>query len=232
MGIENMAKDRYAISWNNFPAHLQNSHQDLFQHKLFADVTLVSDDMKQVSAHRTILCSASPIFKQLLTLSPIKSNPILFLKGIMYEDLESLLQFIYLGETKVYEQRIEEFCNLAEDFDLESANLSKNLVEGKERSSDESKEQEDIDTNAEEIQNENIECEEQMTCNDIDQNADEVSYVNVSQITVKEESELDENFENETMEISSKLDGAIKNLHVKFVARISLQNIHSKHISV
>lgn len=119
-----MTDDKYTIGWNNFQSHLQKSHKNLFNDKLFADVTLVSDDLKKVSAHKTILSNASSVFMQLLTITSNSSNSILYLKGIQYEDLEALLKFIYIGEAKVNEHRIEQFCKIAEDFDLDSANLS------------------------------------------------------------------------------------------------------------
>ena len=79
--------------------------------------------MVKIAAHKTILSSASTVFKQLLLMNESTTNhQILFLKGIKYEDLESLLQFIYLGESKVYESRIEWFVSASNDLGITKLN--------------------------------------------------------------------------------------------------------------
>ena len=113
-----MQEDKYLIGWNTFQGHLQETQKELYNEKHFADVTLVSDDMVQIKAHKTILSSASSVFKQLLMMNESTTNQILFLKGVKYEELESLLQFIYLGEANVYEHRIEVFISAAKDLDI------------------------------------------------------------------------------------------------------------------
>ena len=118
-----MHQDKYSIGWNTFQTHLQETHVELYKEKHFADVTLVSDDMVQVMAHRTVLSSASSVFKQLLMMNESTTNQILFLKGIKHQELESLLQFIYLGEAKVYENRIEMFVSISKDLGIKELNM-------------------------------------------------------------------------------------------------------------
>ena len=118
-----MHQDKYSIGWNTFQTHLQETHVELYKEKYFADVTLVSDDMVQVMAHRTVLSSASSVFKQLLMMNESTTNQILFLKGIKHQELESLLQFIYLGEAKVYENRIEMFVSISKDLGIKELNM-------------------------------------------------------------------------------------------------------------
>ena len=47
--------------------HLLYTSKELYKDKLFADVTLLSDDLIQMKAHKTVLSSASEFFKQLFT---------------------------------------------------------------------------------------------------------------------------------------------------------------------
>ena len=114
----------YSIEWSTFETHLTNTSKDLLIEDVFTDVTLVSDDMKTVRAHRIILSKASGVFKQLLELSP-SQTPLLFLKGISSANLNSILEFIYSGETKVPADRINEFMKAS--CGLEISELSTNM---------------------------------------------------------------------------------------------------------
>ena len=114
----------YSIEWRTYETHLSNTSKELLGEDVFTDVTLVSDDMKTVSAHRIILSKASGVLKQLLELIPSKS-PLLYLKGISSANLNSILEFIYTGETKVPAERINEFIKAS--CDLEISELSTNM---------------------------------------------------------------------------------------------------------
>ena len=117
-----MQQEKYTIEWNTFQNHLQETQKELYIQKHFVDVTLVSDDMVKFHAHRTILCGASSIFKQLLMMDPKSTNTTLFLKGIKHEELDSILQFIYLGEANVYENRFNLFVSASKELDIEELN--------------------------------------------------------------------------------------------------------------
>ena len=98
----------YNFQWNLFEFHLINSNRELYKEKHFADVTLVSEDMKKFKAHRTVLGTASTILKELFLAKPDQKITIL-LKGIMEQELAQVLKFVYLGEAVVDEDRIEHF---------------------------------------------------------------------------------------------------------------------------
>ena len=93
-------KDTYNIAWNTFQNHLNDRSKNLYYEKLFTDVTLVSDDMVQFQAHRTVLSTASPTFMKLLMINT-SANSVFYLKGVHHLELEAILQFIYLGEASV-----------------------------------------------------------------------------------------------------------------------------------
>ena len=109
---------KYQIKWNSFPDYLAESNKNLYDEKEFADVTLVSDDLTEVEAHKTVLSNASTLLKKLLKIKSV-NHPILFLRGINGKDLESIVQFIYLGETIIHEDRIQEFANIAENLKIQ-----------------------------------------------------------------------------------------------------------------
>ena len=59
---------------------------------------MVSEEGKYFSAHRNILASVSPVLGRILLGLPREQFPVIFLKDVKGEDLESLLHFIYNGE--------------------------------------------------------------------------------------------------------------------------------------
>ena len=91
----------------------------------FTDVTLVTDDKKTIKAHRNILSACSPVFKNILQMEINKIHPVIYLRGIQYSEIESILQFIYLGEAKFYEERMNEFLSVSKNLEIQE--LSKDV---------------------------------------------------------------------------------------------------------
>ena len=83
--------------WEFFSPNLSSSLSDGFKDHSFSDVTLVSDDKIPFFAHKYVLSASSPVFKTVL-LNKSQSNPLIYLRGVIHQELESILQFIYLGE--------------------------------------------------------------------------------------------------------------------------------------
>ena len=81
----------------------------------FADVTLGTDDKQQIRAHRNILSACSPVFKSILQIDSKNAYPVLYLRGIQYSEMESIMQFIYLGEARLYEERMSEFLTFSKN---------------------------------------------------------------------------------------------------------------------
>ena len=102
------ADTAYNFKWNLFEFHLINSHRELYKEKHFADVTLVSEDMKKFQAHKTVLGTASTVLKDLFLAKPDHKITIL-LKGILSQELAQILKFIYLGEAVVDVVRLDQF---------------------------------------------------------------------------------------------------------------------------
>ena len=107
------------MKWNSFESHLLASQKELYFTKQFSDVTLVSDDLVEFLAHKTILSTASPMMKSLLGMSSQQQSSFLYLKGVTQENLEAILQYIYLGETEINEQKVQEFTKIAKDLGMQ-----------------------------------------------------------------------------------------------------------------
>ena len=85
----------------------------------FSDVTLICDDQTQFRAHKVVLSSFSPVFKNMLTAASNSSNPVIYLRGIKQKQAESILQFLYLGQASVENEDIDEFINLTKEFSIQ-----------------------------------------------------------------------------------------------------------------
>ena len=121
-----MTKEKYNLTWHSYADNWREIIGEMMETKDFADVTLVCDDMKQIKAHRNILSACSPLLKNILKIDPQNHHPMLFLKGIMHSEMESILQFIYLGEASLCEERMNEFILAVKN--LEIRELCKNVA--------------------------------------------------------------------------------------------------------
>ena len=120
-----MSTDVYNLKWKHFNVNQDCSLKELFINNENADVTLVSDDKVAFHAHKFVLSSCSSVLKDLLLNNP-NPHPIFFLNEVKRFELESLLQFIYLGNTKLYQSRMEKFFENGRD--LEIKKLSQPLM--------------------------------------------------------------------------------------------------------
>ena len=72
------------------------------------DVTLVSEDELQVSAHKLVLAASSSFFKSVLGKNP-HSHPLIYLSGVTSSDLLHVLDYIYQGQVEMREEQVESF---------------------------------------------------------------------------------------------------------------------------
>ena len=112
---------QFSLSWNDFEKCASNAFKELLEETDFADVTLVSDDLFQLKAHKVILSSSSSVLKKILQVSP-QQHPIIFLAGIPYKEMKSLINFMYLGQTEINEDDLNIFMNAAAKLDIRGLN--------------------------------------------------------------------------------------------------------------
>ena len=110
--------EKFCLKWNDFQSNVSKSYGRLRNENEFYDVTLVSDDQKQVSAHKLILSSCSEYFRNILKQNN-HQNPLLCLDGITFSDLNSVMDYIYHGEVNIYQEDLERFLKIAERLRLE-----------------------------------------------------------------------------------------------------------------
>jgi len=108
-----MASEKFCLRWNDFESNISVAFRELREEKDFFDVTLACDD-SQVQAHKVILSACSPFFRNILRRNP-HQHPLLYLKGVKYKELLSVLNFMYQGEVNVAQEELNSFLAVAED---------------------------------------------------------------------------------------------------------------------
>ena len=114
-----MDQEKYSLTWQNYSDHLKGMMKELMMNEDFSDVTLVTEDKKQIKAHINILSACSPVFKDILK-KERNSSAIMYLRGIQYSEMESIMQFIYLGEATFYKERLDELLSVAKSLEIKS----------------------------------------------------------------------------------------------------------------
>ena len=112
-----MNQEKYNLTWQPYSDHLRSMMKEMMMNEEYADVTLVTEDKKQIKAHINILSSCSPFFKDILKKEK-NTNQIIYFRGIKFSEMESIMQFIYLGEATFYEERMDEFLDAAKLLDI------------------------------------------------------------------------------------------------------------------
>ena len=110
--------DKFALKWNDFHSNVAKSFQNLRKEEDFYDVTLVSDDQKQVSAHKVVLSSCSEYFKNILKQNK-HSQPLLCLEGINSNELNNILDYIYYGSVNIHQEDLDRFLFISQRLKLE-----------------------------------------------------------------------------------------------------------------
>ena len=115
--------ERVNFTWYDHSGHVTDAIQEMFFSNAFKDVTLVSEDKNEIKAHKNILSASSPVLKRLITDN--NGNQPILLDGIKYNELLCVLQYVYLGETKLFKANMNPFLIAAKK--LQIKDLEKNV---------------------------------------------------------------------------------------------------------
>ena len=69
-----MGNDTMELRWNDHGTNAPNTFKELWGDQDFADVTLATADDRQIKAHKVIISSCSPFFRNILVKNP-HANP-------------------------------------------------------------------------------------------------------------------------------------------------------------
>ena len=120
--------DLMSLQCERFQDIIIDNIQGLKEQHDFSDVTLACKDNQTIRSHKFILSAFSPVLRNILKVQN-HPNPIIFMFGVEHKTLESLLDFIYLGEVKISQAELGDFFSLAKDLDLKGFEVTKNIEE-------------------------------------------------------------------------------------------------------
>ena len=80
-------------------------------------MTLACEDGHQIEAHKVILASSCPFFKNLLSKNK-HPHPMIYMRGIKSEEMSAIMDFLYHGEASVFQENLETFLAVAEELKL------------------------------------------------------------------------------------------------------------------
>ena len=110
--------EKLNLEYNNFQTIVSSSFRKLRYEDDFYDVTLVSEDQQQVSAHKVVLSTCSEYFKNVLRKNK-HSHPLLCLNDVNFSELKNILDYIYLGQLQILEEDLNQFLKIAQRFQIE-----------------------------------------------------------------------------------------------------------------
>ena len=109
--------EKFSLKWNDYESNWTQSLSELRNDQESADITLISEDKVKFSAHKILLSSCSKTFKFILK-ENIHANPLLYLGGISSVNLGFILDYIYYGEVKLFQEQLDDFLESAQKLEI------------------------------------------------------------------------------------------------------------------
>ena len=106
------------MKWNDFTSNASKAFSSLRNEDYLHNVTLVSNDNQQVSAHKLVLSACSEYFRNIFKNNP-NNHPLICIDGVTKEELTNILDYMYNGEAHVYQDNLDRFLKIAERFKIQ-----------------------------------------------------------------------------------------------------------------
>ena len=116
--LKSNVAESFFLTKNNYEDSTKNIFKTLLKDVEFSDVTLALNDENQVKGHKAILGASSSFFRKIFQQNS-DANLVLYLKGINSKDMNSIMEFIYLGQTSVNKVELNTFLEAAEELKIE-----------------------------------------------------------------------------------------------------------------
>ena len=116
--IADRMSEKISLRRNDFQFKTSELFSALRLEKDFYDVTLVTDDDVQISAHKLILASSSGFFKSIFRKN-IHPHPLVYLSEMDSKSLGLVLDYIYQGEAKMNQKQVDNFLKISRKLKIE-----------------------------------------------------------------------------------------------------------------
>ena len=107
-----MSQEMSCLNWKSYESQITTTFQDLFNENDFSDVTFVCDDQTKLPAHKIVLSTCSPVLRQILLDNP-EDISLIYLSCVKHSEMQSILQFMYLGQVTISQDRMKECMDIA-----------------------------------------------------------------------------------------------------------------------
>jgi len=109
--------EKFCLKWNEFNSNVNDAFSVYRGGEEFSDVTLAVEGGELIQAHRIILSAISPVFKNIFKTSS-HPHPIMYLRGIDHTNFSSIMDFAYLGEASVEQEKVNSFLEVARELQI------------------------------------------------------------------------------------------------------------------
>ena len=110
--------EKFCLKWNDFQSNVSNSFSLLRNEDYLHDVTIVTDDNEQTTAHKLVLSASSEYFENIFKKNK-HSHPLLCLEGVNSKDIRNIMDYIYNGELQIFQEDLDRFLNVAQRLKIE-----------------------------------------------------------------------------------------------------------------
>ena len=127
--------DTFNFAWSQYQLQSKSLLQNIYKGEEFYDVTLVSEDEKFIKAHKVVLAASSEYFRRIMSLQS-HANPFVIMRGISGDILDNIMKFLYLGETAVCQNNMEEFIQVSKSLKIKTRSRRHKSINSLEEVSD------------------------------------------------------------------------------------------------
>lgn len=106
------SSQQFSLKWTNYTNHITNAFDSLRSKEDFCDVTL-SCEGRKIRAHKVLLSACSTYFKEIFKENPCQ-HPVIIFKNVKYDDLFSIVVYMYQGEVNIEQEALPTFLHTAE----------------------------------------------------------------------------------------------------------------------
>ena len=124
-----------SFHWMDFKDNIAKFTKKTRDHANFSDVTLVCEDKFSIKANMFVLSASSPFFEDILCMIQ-HPNPVIYLRGVEKNILNTLVTFIYSGEVTINHQDLQRFLSLGEDLEVKGLLESLHGKQGNKKNAD------------------------------------------------------------------------------------------------
>ena len=109
--------EQFSVKWKDFNKNIETHFAILRDDEEFSDVTLVFEEDTELLAHKVILSAGSLFFRNMLKKNK-NSHPLIYMTRLKAKDLAAVVDFIYYGEAKIFQDDLNSVLAVAEGLQL------------------------------------------------------------------------------------------------------------------